>query len=87
MEDKPLMARHCFIVNSIGEAIDPTLFCFKYNDYERDYFSFFMYDNVSKYLKAVENNDFMPDLIKPLKEIEKVTSRPWAEENNYFLIE
>lgn len=88
LENHNLMARHCFIVNEENEAIDPTLFTqstFNINN-SREYFSFYIFDNINTYIKAVEKNDNIPDLIKPLLKVEEKFSDAWANENNYILI-
>lgn len=88
LEDAPIMARHCFIVNSEGEAIDPTLMNVTgYKEgQERGFVSFAVFENVDDYLKAVTSNDNVPDLIKYFKELESQTSEIWAKENERVLL-
>lgn len=88
LKSERLFARHCFIVNSNGEAIDPTLFTLNYFNEEDDanHISFYIFENLDSYTDAILNNDNFPDLIKPLMKIEMETVEIWAKENNCFLI-
>lgn len=87
LENHNMMARHCFIVNKKGEAIDPTIFTIGSKGKIIDeYYSFFIYDNVELYIDDIERNQNIPDLISPLMKVETKTSMLWAEENDYVLI-
>ena len=88
LEDAPIMARHCFIVNSEGEAIDPTLMNISgyKKGQERGFVSFAIFDNTDDYLNAVTSNDNVPDLIKHFKVLESKTSEIWAKENGRVLL-
>lgn len=88
MEGTPLMARHCFIVNSQGEAIDPTLMNisgFKEGE-DRGHVSFSVFEDLETYLETVSENDNVPDLIQHFKKIEAKKCQPWAQENNILII-
>lgn len=86
-KDNFLMARHCFIVNEQGEAIDPTLFCLQYfnKDDDKNHLSFSLLE-LNEYFELVEGNEYKPDLIKTLSKYEETTSDVWAKENGYILI-
>lgn len=88
LPDHRMMARHCFIVNDRGEAIDPTLFTQKHfkETTDKEHVSFFMFDDLQEYIEAVENNDNVPDLIIPLIDLERETSDVWAEKEGWTLI-
>ncbi len=86
LHDHPMMARHCFIVNENGEAIDPTFFTYKRSSREKEYYSFFVYGNIEEYLDAVGKNKNMPDLLTPLMDIDMKYADAWAKENEYILI-
>ncbi|WP_442638049.1 hypothetical protein [Rossellomorea marisflavi] len=88
LPNQPFMARHCFIVNDKGEAIDPTIVetsSFDGDD-PREYVSFHMFDDMEDYLGEVEKNNNVPDLIKPFWDLENKQSEPWAREHGRVLI-
>jgi hypothetical protein len=82
------MARHCFIVNSEGEAIDPTLMNISgYQEgQDRGHVSFAVFENTSEYLDAVSANDNFPDLIKRFRKLENQESEKWAQANGRVLL-
>lgn len=83
-----MMARHCFIVNEKGEAIDPTLFTQSTFDSsnEKEYFSFFIFECMDDYFNKLDDNDLMPDLIKQLWKLDQDIAEKWAKEKGYILI-
>lgn len=88
LENTPIMGRHCFIVNSKGEAIDPTLMNvtgFKAGE-ERGHISFKVFEDLETYLDAVTDNDNVPDLVRPLRKLEHEICQPWAHSNSVALI-
>lgn len=88
LEGEPLMARHCFIVNKAGEAIDPTLMNvsgFK-DGQQRGHVSFAVFEDLETYLDTVSENDNVPDLIKPFRKLEKKVSETWAKEEGILVI-
>jgi hypothetical protein len=88
LDGESIMARHCFIVNSEGEAIDPTLMNISgYQEgQDRGHVSFAVFENTSEYLDAVSANDNFPDLIKRFRRLENQESEKWAQENGRVLI-
>lgn len=63
------MARHCFIVNEQGEAIDPTLLTHKNRGLNEDeeYQSFYLIDNLYEYIELISESYSNPDLLSSLK--------------------
>jgi hypothetical protein len=88
LQDHILMARHCFIVNQDGEAIDPTLFTNKYltENEETEYVSFKIFNTLDDYMNELEQNGNVPDLINSLMNEDLSIAGKWAEENGWFLI-
>ena len=80
--DKSLYARHCFIVCG-DSVIDPTLFASSGN-LDADYIITKIYD-ISDYTKAIEDNDFVPDLIRPLRELDKKLFLKMQEKGIYLV--
>ncbi|WP_124118388.1 hypothetical protein [Paenibacillus xylanexedens] len=82
-----LMARHCFIVNADGEAIDPTYFTHDnlYSGDVKEHTSFYIFNDITRYARWVEKNKFIPDLEKPLREKEKAMQE-WARSNHMILV-
>lgn len=83
-----MMARHCFIVNEQGEAIDPTIFTHTHNGPHNDeeYQSFYLIDNLHDYIKLLSNEyNHNPNLLISLRENEQEMFR-WATENDRILI-
>lgn len=81
--EKSLYARHCFIICG-DSVIDPTLFAASGN-LDADYIITKIYDNFSDYTKAIEDNDFVPDLIKPLRELDKKMFLKMQEKGIYLV--
>ncbi|ERM16729.1 hypothetical protein [Brevibacillus laterosporus] len=83
-----IMVRHCFIVNEIGEAIDPTkLLVERVNETDDVYVSFKIFETYQEYISVVENNNCLPDLIKPLMDLDTLLRRsPWADSSNKIFI-
>lgn len=81
--DKSLYARHCFIICG-DSVIDPTLFASSGN-LDADYIITKIYDNISDYTKAIEDNDFIPDLVRPLRELDKKISMQMQEKGIYLI--
>ncbi|MEH7210227.1 hypothetical protein V7094_29150 [Priestia megaterium] len=88
LPDGNLMVRHCFIVNEKGEAIDPTLFTQK--DFkettDKQHTSFVIFDDVEEYIQMVLGNERMPDLLKPLMELEIDVAGEWAKQEGLNLV-
>ena len=80
--DKSLYARHCFIVCG-NSVIDPTIFAASGN-LDADYIITKIYD-ISDYTKAIEDNDFIPDLIRPLRELDKKMYLEMQEKGIYLI--
>lgn len=80
--DKSLYARHCFIVCG-DSVIDPTIFAASGN-LDADYIITKIYD-ISDYTKAIEDNDFIPDLIRPLRELDKKMFLEMQEKGIYLI--
>ena len=81
--DKSLYARHCFIV--CGDyVIDPTIFAASGN-LDADYIITKIYDSVDEYMKAIEDNDFIPDLIIPLQDLDKKMFIQMQEKGIYLV--
>lgn len=76
-----LYVRHCFILNEDGEVIDPTLCCIEdrtgRKDEPKDYISFAIL-GLREYLDMLEDNNYYPDLARPLhdKEMEALSKAP-----------
>lgn len=81
-----LMARHCFIVDSKGLAIEPTLAQFDYfkDRLDSKQMSFVIYE-LDEYLDILYSNDNHPALVIPLAKYNKELE-DWSKENNVFLI-
>lgn len=77
--------RHCFILDEIGEVIDPTIFTQSEPPLEREYYAMYVFDDVDEYLTAIEENDLMPALDKYLREKDNEAQK-WAREQGIFFI-
>ncbi|KJD42628.1 hypothetical protein [Paenibacillus terrae] len=85
------MARHCFIVNSQGEAIDPTWFASeeeheRSEDNYKSYISFKIFDSIEEYVNLILENDNLPDLLKPLWSYDLQLEEQWAKKEGMLLI-
>ncbi|MCW3793790.1 hypothetical protein OM416_19540 [Paenibacillus sp. LS1] len=82
-----IMARHCFIVNEQGEAIDPTLLTHKNRvlNEDEEYQSFYLIDNLNEYIELISDSYSNPDLLSSLKEKEQEFFE-WARSNDKILI-
>lgn len=80
-----LLARHCFILDSDNNVIDPTVFTYDPVNLDHKYYPLFTFDTFSSYLKALEEEGFMPDMNIRYRELEKDA---WiqAQEHGYILI-
>lgn len=84
-EVMPLVyCRHCFILDEKDKVIDPTLFAGSEQPH-RQYCVMYVFDDVDKYLNAIENDNLMPALNGYLKEYEK-TAHEWALTQGIVLI-
>lgn len=74
-----MMARHCFIVDEFGNAIDPTLINSQYFDEEKpnEYISYVTL-TLKEYLDAIENHGMNTSLFTAFREAE-------AEARDYAL--
>lgn len=85
-----LLTRHCFIVNDVGEVIDPTLFAISACDdvvsdpRSRIYYTMLVFDGVADYLNALIAEDGRPVLSLFLRNSDK-QARKWARENGFIL--
>lgn len=77
------MARHCFLVNEAGEAIDPTRYTrTRLIENDEPYVSFKVFDTFPEYLKAVKKNKRVVDLLKPLSDDEMaLLGSDWVRDN------
>lgn len=85
----PIMARHCFIVNSQGEAIDPTLFINEKSieqEMNIEYVTFKIFESDDEYLSALTNNKEIADLNHLLLPLDKELEHLWAREVGMVLI-
>jgi hypothetical protein len=79
-----LMARHCFIVDSDGQAIDPTIVMTKRFDRDnRKHISFAVLD-FPKYIKLLEEHNGEVSLFRAFRE-EEMLALKWSQKNNVFL--
>jgi hypothetical protein len=85
MADSNMWARHAFIVNKQGEAIDPTFFSHENYGNDKQHKSFHIFRDITGYAAHVRRNQNVPDLLMPLREKEAVMGK-WAEENGMVLL-
>ena len=78
-----LYARHCFIIRE-DLVVDPTLFATGEN-LDADYIITKIYDDINDYIKAVEDNNFIPDLIRPLQDLDKKMFIQMQEKGIYLV--
>jgi hypothetical protein len=85
LDDHGLMARHAFIIDEQGQAIDPTIVCLDhFNELNpREYVSFAIL-KFDEYLDILENNDLQPSLYMAFKDEEK-QAWEWSKNNNKAL--
>lgn len=87
LPDSNMWARHAFIVNKQGEAIDPTFF--SHANYAtgdtKQHKSFHVFNDVTVYAVNIRRNENVPDLLMPLREKEAKMAK-WAEENEMILL-
>lgn len=84
--DNNMWARHAFIVNKQGGAIDPTYFSHE-NHFEgelKQHTSFYIFNDITRYATVVERNKNFPDLLQPLRKQEEKMGE-WAKANNMVL--
>lgn len=85
---KGFYARHCFLVDSNGNAIDPTLPLQRYRDLDEginDYYSFKIFETVESYIEALNDEGYY-SLEQTLKEEDKKAIE-WARENGIRLLQ
>lgn len=73
-----LYVRHCFIVNQDGEAIDPTAVLIQkelQSELPKETYISFAVLDFDEYLTLVSENDFILDLVFPLREKENELKR------------
>lgn len=82
-----LMARHCFILTSEDEVIDPTVIATPTfdPDKEKSYVTFKVFGSVSDYMRALERNDNMPDLYGVFNDLE-AKAHEWATSKQLILM-
>ncbi|AIG26793.1 hypothetical protein DM460_04015 [Brevibacillus laterosporus] len=57
------------------------------NETDDVYVSFKIFETYQEYISAVENNSCLPDLIKPLMDLDALFRRsPWADSSNKIFI-
>ena len=79
-----LYCRHCFILDEHNKVIDPTIYAQKEQP-NREYYVMAIFDDVDEYLAAIESEDYMPALVKTLREQDK-QAQQWANENGILLV-
>ncbi|NRD80148.1 hypothetical protein HPT25_22690 [Bacillus sp. BRMEA1] len=86
LNDPRMLARHCFIVDRKGKAIDPTIFCFDHfkENEEISYFSFAVLDK-NEYLTCLEMDDYDPSLHTACKPAEHEMYL-WAKKQRLYLL-
>lgn len=82
-----MYARHCFILDENGEAIDPTLPLQEWRDMDSisEYISFKIFSDFSNYLDAVKKNNLDPSLDFYLVR-SNAKAFEWANENGYVFM-
>lgn len=86
LPDSNMWARHAFIINKNGEAIDPTFYSHKsiHAGDENEHKSFHVFHDIARYANIVRLNNNIPDLLIPLRKKEAKMGE-WAEKNNMVL--
>ena len=79
-----LFARHCFIIDS-DNIIDPTIFVTGEVKENPEYMVFKVFDDYNDYYTMIEKNDFKPDLIYPLRELDYKLVKEMLEQNKYLI--
>lgn len=80
-----LYCRHCFILDNEDMVIDPTIFAWTEPPLQREYLVMTVFDDVDKYLNAIEQDGYMPALDSYLKDDDK-QAHEWAKNNGYVLV-
>jgi hypothetical protein len=80
-----LMARHAFIVDENGKAIDPTLADRLEEGRDRKYVSFKIFDTLDEYLSTLEANDNEPALYDAFR-TKEMKANEWASKKQLILI-
>ena len=80
-----LYCRHCFILDSDGGVIDPTIYAQSEPPLQREYLVMTVFDDVDEYFNAIERDDYMPALDSYLKDDDKQACE-WAKNNGYVLV-
>jgi hypothetical protein len=78
-----IYCRHCFIV-ATNTIIDPTLHDTHHCEMG-EYFICKVFENISKYLDALETDNHFPDLTHFLYEYDK-KAQQWANKNNLIFL-
>lgn len=81
-----LLVRHCFIVDENNMVIDPTIYATILDDKEdTNYYVMYLFDDVEKYIDAIESENGYPALDKYLMEYTKQATK-WSIKNGFLLI-
>ena len=87
IEGEPFMARHCFIVDEKGNAIDPTLIATNGFEEMKDYkHTSYTILKLVEYLHFIDKNDQNPDMMDVFRKLESKTIVPWALKNKIILM-
>ena len=84
-----LLARHCFIVNEKGEAIDPTIFTRSESSIEGSKDKLFVSHTIFEfddYIEALGKEEGQPALYDYFRKKEMNIAQPWANKNGYILV-
>lgn len=79
-----LLFRHCFILDSDGHVIDPTICTHPDPHIEHSYYVLFCFDSYSEYLRTIEEANYYPDLDKHFHALSQPAWN-WARSNGYHL--
>lgn len=82
-----LMARHCFILTSEDEVIDPTILATDTFDPEKEkvYVAFKVFGSIKEYLDVLADNDREPALFNVYYDLE-MKANEWAKQKQVFLM-
>ena len=80
-----IFCRHCFILESDGNVIDPTMFASDRETSERTYFVMKVFETVDEYISAIDAENGYPSLGRYLSQAE-LKAQTWGAENGYLFI-
>ena len=79
-----MYCRHCFILVD-DMVVDPTLIKLRQSDQNIIYYVFKVFDNITDYVSALENENGLPALCKSLRQ-EDLNIQNWAKDNGILCI-